>query len=113
MAQVAETTARFLEKELRATACLLLPDADDKLQVTRHLVNKRRELRDVVAKEREEEGAKFARCFGPLLNALHGLGGSAKADEAMDRVAGDLRLSDDVLNEVLPGHVFEIRSRGH
>jgi two-component system sensor histidine kinase KdpD len=32
VAQVAETTTRFLEKELRATSSLLLPDADDKLQ---------------------------------------------------------------------------------
>jgi restriction system protein len=40
-----------------------------------------------VAKEKEEEGAKFVRYFGPLLDALRALGGSAKADEAVDRVA--------------------------
>jgi hypothetical protein len=62
---------------------------------------------DAVAREREKEGAKFVRYFGPLLNALRGLGGSAKADEAVDRVAEDLKLSDDVLNEVL--HVRDFR----
>jgi restriction system protein len=53
-----------------------------------------------VAKEKEEEGAKFVRYFGPLLDALRALGGSAKADEAVDRVAEDLELPDNVLNEV-------------
>ncbi len=64
---------------------------------------------------KEEEGAKFVRYFGPLLNALRGLGGSAKADEAVDRVAEDLNLSDEALNEVLPsgGSRFRTRSRGH
>ena len=45
---------------------------------------------------REDEGAKFVRWFGPLLDALRGLGGSAKADEAVDRVAQDMKLSDEV-----------------
>ena len=68
-----------------------------------------------MAKEKDEEGAKFVRYFGPLLDALRGLGGSAKADEAVDRVAEDLKLPDNVLDEVLPsegGRAFEIRSRG-
>jgi restriction system protein len=55
-----------------------------------------------VAKEKDKEGAKFVRYFGPLLDALRGLGGSAKSDEAVDRVAEDLKLSDAVLNDVLP-----------
>lgn len=54
-----------------------------------------------VGKEQVEEGAKFVRYFGPLLDALRSLGGSAKADEAVDRVAEDLELPDTVLNEVL------------
>ena len=33
-----------------------------------------------MAKEKDEEGAKFVRYFGPLLDALRGLGGSAKAE---------------------------------
>jgi restriction system protein len=64
-----------------------------------------------VAKERDKEGAKFVRYFGPLLNALRGLGGSAKADEAVDRVAEDLKLSDGVLNEVLPSGGARFRNQ--
>jgi restriction system protein len=60
---------------------------------------------------KEEEGAKFVRYFGPLLNALRGLGGSAKADEAVDRVAADLKLSDDVLNETLPSGGSRFRNQ--
>lgn len=60
---------------------------------------------------REEEGAKFVRYFGPLLDALRGLGGSAKTDEAVDRVAEDLRLSDDVLNETLPSGGSRFRNQ--
>ena len=54
-----------------------------------------------MASEKKDEGAQFVRYFGPLLNALRGLGGSAKAEEAVDRVATDLKVSDDVLNETL------------
>lgn len=46
-----------------------------------------------MTKQKEEEGAKFVRFFGPLLDALRSLGGSAKADEAVDRVAEDLKWS--------------------
>lgn len=49
----------------------------------------------------KDEGAQFVRYFGPLLDALRGLGGSAKPDEAADRVASDLKIPDDVLNEQL------------
>jgi len=51
---------------------------------------------------KEGEGAKFVRYFGPLLNALRELGDSAKAEEAVDRVAQDLKLPDAMLNEELP-----------
>lgn len=64
-----------------------------------------------MAKGKETEGAKFVRYFGPLLNALRGLGGSAKADEAVDRVAEDLKLSDDLLNEVLPSGGSRFRNQ--
>ena len=56
----------------------------------------------MATKEKKDEGAQFVRYFGPLLDALRGLGGSAKVDEAVDRVASDLKISDDVLNETLP-----------
>ena len=62
-------------------------------------------------KEKKEEGAQFVRYFGPLLDSLRNLGGSAKADEAVDRVAADLMISDDVLNEVLPSGGSRFRNR--
>ena len=64
-----------------------------------------------MTKQKEEEGTKFLRYFGPLLAALRGLGGSAKPDEAVDRVAEDLKLSDDVLNEVLPSGGSRFRNQ--
>lgn len=60
---------------------------------------------------KEEEGAKFVRYFGPLLDALRSLGGSAKADEAVDRVAEDLKISDDALNETLPSGGSRFRNQ--
>lgn len=62
-------------------------------------------------KEKKDEGAQFVRYFGPLLEALRGLGGSAKADEAVDRVAADLKISDDVLNETLPSGGSRFRNQ--
>ena len=64
-----------------------------------------------MAKETDDEGAKFVRHFGPLLGALRSLGGSAKADEAVDRVAEDLKLSDAALNEVLPSGGSRFRNQ--
>jgi restriction system protein len=58
-----------------------------------------------------EEGAKFVRYFGPLLDALRDLGGSAKADEAVDRVATNLKILDDVLNETLPSGGSRFRNQ--
>jgi restriction system protein len=48
------------------------------------------------------EGAQFVRYFGPLLDALRELGGSGTPDEVVERIAEDLKLSDDVQNELLP-----------
>jgi restriction system protein len=64
-----------------------------------------------VASEKKEEGTQFIRYFGPLLEALRGLGGSAKADEAVDRVAEDLKVPDSVLNETLPSGGSRFRNR--
>ena len=41
-------------------------------------------------------GAQFVRYFGPLLEALRGLGGSGTPDEVVERIAGDLKLPDKV-----------------
>jgi restriction system protein len=65
----------------------------------------------VSAKQKKSEGAQFVRYFGPLLEALRGLGGSAKADEAVDRVATDLKIPDDVLNETLPSGGSRFRNQ--
>ena len=54
-----------------------------------------------MAKNKQDEGAQFVRYFGPLLEALRGLGGSGTPDEVTDRIATDLGLTDDVLNEVI------------
>jgi restriction system protein len=45
--------------------------------------------------------AEFVKWFGPLLEALKQLGGSAKPREASDAIAENLKLKDDKLNEVL------------
>jgi restriction system protein len=64
-----------------------------------------------MASKRAASGAQFTKYFGPLLDALRALGGSAKADEAVDRVAQDLGLSDAVLNEVLPSGGSRFRNQ--
>lgn len=54
-----------------------------------------------MAKRKAEEGTKFLRFFGPLLDALRKLGGSGTPDEVVGQIAADLNLSDDVQNELL------------
>ena len=65
----------------------------------------------LVTKEKREEGSQFVKYFGPLLEALRGLGGSAKTDEAVDRVAHDLNIPDDALNETLPSGGSRFRNQ--
>lgn len=55
-----------------------------------------------MAKRRSNEGTKFLRYFGPLLDALRKLGGSGTPDEVVEQIASDLKLSDEVQNELLP-----------
>ncbi|MFO1193196.1 MAG: restriction endonuclease [Rhodoferax sp.] len=62
-------------------------------------------------KQKKDEGAQFVRFFGPLLDALRGLGGSAKPDEAVDRVSADLGISDEILNETLPSGGSRFRNQ--
>ena len=52
--------------------------------------------------KQKRTGAQFLRYFGPLLDALRSLGGSGTPDEVAERIADDLKISDDVQNEVLP-----------
>jgi restriction system protein len=55
--------------------------------------------------KRGREGARFLQYFGPLLDALRSLGGSATPEEAARRVADDLKIPDDIQNELLPSGV--------
>lgn len=64
-----------------------------------------------MVKRSTEEGAQFVRYFGPLLDALRALGGSAKADEAVDQVAMALAIPDEVLNETLPSGGSRFRNQ--
>ena len=50
----------------------------------------------------KREGARFLHHFGPLLDALRALGGSATPDEATDKVAELGGASEKELNETLP-----------
>jgi restriction system protein len=59
------------------------------------------------------EGAQFVRYFGPLLDALSGLGGSGSPEEVVERIAADLKLSDDVQNELLPSGEPRYRNQVH
>ena len=55
-----------------------------------------------MAKKKPPEGSVFVRFFGPLLDALRGLGGSGTPDEVVERIANDLKLPDEIQNELLP-----------
>jgi hypothetical protein len=59
------------------------------------------------------EGAQFVRYFGPLLDALRGLGGSGTPDEVVERIASDLKLSDEVQNELLSSGEPRYRNQVH
>ncbi len=65
----------------------------------------------MTAIDKKDEGAQFVRYFGPLLEALRGLGGSAKPDEAVDKVAADLQIPDKILNETLPSGGSRFRNQ--
>jgi restriction system protein len=54
-----------------------------------------------MAKIAEAEGAQFLRYFGPLLDALRALGGSGSPREVVEQIAADLKLPDEVQNELL------------
>lgn len=64
-----------------------------------------------MAKRKAEDGTKFLRFFGPLLDALRKLGGSGTPDEVISQIAADLNLSDDVQNELLPSGSPRLRNQ--
>ena len=65
------------------------------------------------APKKSVEGAQFVRYFGPLLDALRSLGGSGTPDEVVERIATDLKLSDEVQNELLPSGEPRYRNQVH
>lgn len=62
-------------------------------------------------RQNKEAGAGFLRYFGPLLDALRSLGGSGTPDEVVDRIASDLKLSDEVQNETLASGESRFRNQ--
>ena len=68
-------------------------------------------MKGVTTRVRKEEGARFLHYFGPLLDALRGLGGSGTPDEVVERIATDLNLSDELQNETLPSGEPRLRNQ--
>jgi restriction system protein len=64
-----------------------------------------------MAKKRTDNGAQFLHYFGPLLDALRELGGSGTPDEVVERIASDLKLPDDLQNELLPSGELRFRNQ--
>jgi restriction system protein len=53
-------------------------------------------------KRKAGNGPQFVRFFGPLLDALRKLGGSATPEEAVEQIAKDLGVTDEEQDEKLP-----------
>src|ERR1019366_4115543 len=68
-------------------------------------------MKTATEQKKKEEGARFVRYFGPLLDALRALGGSGTPDEVVERIALDLKLSDDVQNETLSSGESRFRNQ--
>jgi restriction system protein len=63
--------------------------------------------------KKKDEGAQFVRFFGPLLDALRGLGGSGTPDEVVERISTDLSIPDEIQNELLPSGEPRYRNQVH
>lgn len=64
-----------------------------------------------ISDKKKSKGAQFVRYFGPLLDALRELDGSAKPEEATDKVAELLKLPSRVLDETLPSGGSRFRNQ--
>ena len=53
-----------------------------------------------MANSKRSDGSVFLIYFGPILDALRALGGSGTPDEVVEKIAQDLRLSDEAQNEL-------------
>lgn len=67
----------------------------------------------VMLKRKKDEGAKFVRYFGPLLDALRALGGSGTPDEVLEQIVRQHSISDEVQNELLPSGEPRFRNQVH
>ena len=54
-----------------------------------------------MTKHKKSTGPQFVRFFGPLLDALRTLGGSASGKEAADQVALELNIPDEAQNVIM------------
>ena len=61
--------------------------------------------------QKKDEGSRFVRYFAPLLDELRALGGSGTPDEVVERIAQDLKLSDEIQNETLPSGELRFRNQ--
>lgn len=64
-------------------------------------------------RRKSESGAQFVRYLGPVLDALRKLGGSGAPDEVVERIAADLKIADEVQNEILPSGEPRYRNQVH
>jgi restriction system protein len=67
----------------------------------------------IAKSKKDDEGAQFVRYFGPLLDALRGLGGSGTPEEVVERIAVDHSIADEVQNELLPSGQPRYRNQVH
>lgn len=59
----------------------------------------------------QSDGPQFVQYFGPLLDALRALGGSASPGEVVAQIAQDLALPDEIQNDVTPSGVPRFANR--
>jgi restriction system protein len=71
------------------------------LRIGLRIIKQNRENNQIIMAKRKNSQAEFVKWFGPLLDALRDLGGSAKPREASDKIAEKLNLDDEKLNESL------------
>jgi restriction system protein len=63
------------------------------------------------ARRKKKTGAKFIQYFAPLLDALRTLGGSGTPDEVVERIARDLKIPENIQDELLPSGEGRFRNQ--
>lgn len=63
--------------------------------------------------DKKVNAVEFVKWFGPLLDALRELGGSAKPRDVADQIARTLRLSDSVLEETIKSGILKYYNQVH